>query len=87
MKEFELVIKDADGIHARPAGLVVKAAKQFESKCTVVFGEKQCDLRKLLALMGMGIKQNDKITIRVEGPDEDAAAEGVKKAFEDNGLA
>ena len=41
-------------------------------------------MKKLMKLMGMGIKQGDTITIKVEGPDEDAAAEAVKKAFEEN---
>lgn len=87
MKEFELVIKDANGIHARPAGLVVKAVKASGSNATLVFGEKTCDMKKLLALMGMGIKQGDTVKIQVEGGDEEAAVETIKNAFLENGLA
>ena len=35
MKSFNYVITDEVGIHARPAGLLVKEAKKFESECTI----------------------------------------------------
>ncbi|MGI6212671.1 MAG: HPr family phosphocarrier protein [Anaerovoracaceae bacterium] len=87
MKEFDLVITDENGIHARPAGLVVKAVKAYKSKATIHFGEKSSDMRKLLAMMGMGIKKGDTVKIEVEGEDEDQAAEAIKNAFVENGLA
>lgn len=84
MKEFNYTINDPNGIHARPAGVLVKEVKGFESAITVWKGDASCDMKKLMKLMGMGIKQGDTITIKVEGPDEDAAVEAVKKAFEEN---
>ena len=54
MKEFQYTVKDACGIHARPAGLLVKVAKGFASTATLEKDGKTCDLRKLMALMGMG---------------------------------
>ena len=57
MKEFQYTVKDACGIHARPAGLLVKVAKGFASTATLEKDGKTCDLRKLMALMGMGVKQ------------------------------
>lgn len=84
MKEFQYTINDENGIHARPAGLLVKEIKGFESSFTVWKGDKSCDMKKLMKLMGMGIKQGDTITVKVEGSDEEAAAEAAKKAFESN---
>ena len=72
MKEYSFTVRDACGIHARPAGLLVRLAKGFGAKTTLVHGESQCDLTRLMALMGMGIKQGDTVAIRAEGPDEDA---------------
>lgn len=86
MKEIELTIKDENGIHARPAGIVVKAVKKTGSKAKVIFGDKECDMTKLLQLMGLGVKQGDTIKVQVEGGDEDASAEAIRKAFEENGL-
>ena len=77
MKEFQYTVKDACGIHARPAGLLVKVAKGFASG-------KSCDLRKLMALMGMGVKQGDTVTVKVEGDDEAAAAEAIQKFLTEN---
>ena len=76
MKEFQYTVKDACGIHARPAGLLVKVAKGFASTATLEKGGKTCDLRKLMALMGMGVKQGDTVTIKVEGDDEAACRRG-----------
>ena len=75
MKEFQYTVKDACGIHARPAGLLVKTVKGFASSATLEKDGKSCDMRKLMALMGMGVKQGETVTIKVEGDDEEAAAD------------
>ena len=81
MKEFQYTVKDACGIHARPAGLLVKVAKGFASTATLEKDGKSCDLRKL---MGMGVKQGDTVTIKVEGDDEAACAEAIQKFLSEN---
>ncbi len=63
MKKFTYTITDPVGIHARPAGILVKAVKPFASTCTITKGDKTVDLRKLMALMGMGIKCGDTVEI------------------------
>ena len=72
------------GIHARPAGLLVKVVKGHASTATIEKDGKSCDMRKLMALMGMGVKQGDTVTIKVEGDDEDAAAEAIQKFMTEN---
>ena len=84
MKQFQYTIKDELGVHARPAGLLVKLAKQYTSAITIEKNGKTCDLRKLMALMGMGVKQGETVTIKVEGEDEDAAAEAIQKFLSEN---
>ena len=63
MKQFQYTIKDALGVHARPAGLLVKLAKQYISTITLEKNGKTCDMRKLMAVMGMGIRQGETITV------------------------
>lgn len=75
MKTFEYIVADALGIHARPAGALVKEAKKYQSKITIQKDEKEAEASKLMALMGMGVKCGDKIVVKVEGGDEEAAAE------------
>ena len=84
MKEFQYTVKDACGIHARPAGLLVKTVKGFASSATLEKDGKSCDMRKLMALMGMGVKQGETVTIKVEGDDEEAAAAAVQKFLTEN---
>ena len=73
MKQFQYTIKDELGVHARPAGLLVKLAKQYTSTITLEKNGKTCDMRKLMAVMGMGIRQGETITVTAEGEDEAAA--------------
>ncbi len=84
MKTFEYTITDPVGIHARPAGLLVKKIKEFTSTVTVIKGDKAVNALKLMALMGMGIKQGDTISVNVEGADEETAAAAIEEFFKAN---
>lgn len=84
MKTFEYTIKDEVGIHARPAGLLVKKAKEFTSVIKVTKGEKSAEATKLMALMSLGVKNGETVTISVEGADEDNAAAEMEKFFQEN---
>lgn len=84
MRTFQYVIKDEVGIHARPAGLLVKEAKKYVSRITVSKDGKSAEATKLMAVMGLGVKCGQTIDITVEGADEDAAYEGIKEFFEAN---
>jgi phosphocarrier protein len=77
MKEFAYTIKDPNGIHARPAGELVKLLHGFESAVTIAGGTGSCDGKKLIALMKLRIKCGDVITVKAEGADEEAV---VKEA-------
>ena len=84
MKTFDYLIRDELGIHARPAGLLAKTAKQYESTITVSKNGKTVTATKLMALMSLGVKGGDRITVTVAGADEEAAAEGMKRFLESN---
>ena len=84
MKTFEYTITDPVGIHARPAGILVKQIKQYASTVTVAKGEKSVNALKLMALMDMGIKQGDTVKVSVEGADEDKAAAEIEAFFKAN---
>ena len=84
MKSFQYVITDAEGIHARPAGDFVKAAKGFASSVTITKGGKTVDAKKIFGLMGLGVKQGEEVTIDVEGEDEEAAAAALETFLKEN---
>ena len=84
MKQFNYEIKDALGIHARPAGMFAKLAKEYQSTVQITKGEKTVLATQLLMLMGLGVKQGDVIQITVEGPDEEVAAPAIEKFLAEN---
>ena len=84
MQSFTYTITEPVGIHARPAGLLVKEIKNYQSTVTVTKDDKSVNALKLMALMGMGIKCGDTVTVTVEGSDEESAALALKQFFEAN---
>lgn len=81
MKEFNYTITDEIGIHARPAGLIAKKAKEFAATTTITKDGKSAELRKLMAVMSLGVKQGDTVTVTAEGDDEDLAIAALEELF------
>ena len=85
MKQFTYTITDPVGIHARPAGLLVKAAKGLDRAVTIAREDgKSAAATKLMALMGLGIKQGDTVSVTLEGGNEDANAQALEQFFQEN---
>lgn len=84
MKTFTYTIKDELGIHARPAGLLVKAAGAFKSDITIATEAKKANAKRMMAVMGLGVKKGTEVTLTAEGEDEDAAIADLEKFFNDN---
>lgn len=84
MQELKYTIKDELGIHARPAGLLVKEASKFQSEITVEKGEKKGDAKRIFAIMGLGVKCNDEITVKVSGTDEEEALKAMENFLKEN---
>ena len=74
MKEIKYVITDPLGMHARPAGMLVKAVAPFASQITVTAPTGTADARRLMALMRLAAKQGMELTFTIEGADEETAA-------------
>ena len=84
MKKFEYVITDEVGIHARPAGGLVKEAKKYESKIMVSANGKSAEATKLMAVMSLGVKCGQTVEVEITGSDEETAYENMKAFFEAN---
>jgi phosphocarrier protein HPr len=79
MQTATLIIINKVGLHARPAALFVKSAMAYQAAITVAKGEKTANAKSLLSVLGLGVCQNDEITITADGPDEaDALRELVE---------
>jgi len=84
MKEFEYEIKDELGIHARPAGLLVKLVKQYSSQITLTKGDTSAAAKGIMGIMSLGVEKGDLVKVTADGGDEDAAIAALKEFFESN---
>ena len=84
MKEFKHVINDPMGMHARPAGMLVKAVAGYASKITVTASTGTADAKRLMGLMRLAAKQGMELTISIEGPDEEKAATELQAFLAEN---
>lgn len=84
MKEFTYKICDELGIHARPAGVLVKKAGEFSSEITMYKDEKSADAKRIFAVMGLSVKKGDTVRVTVNGDDEEEAAIALEGFFKNN---
>ena len=81
MRSFVYVITDRVGIHARPAGMLVKEAQKYRSEILVSKGEKEADAKNLMQIMSLGAKCGDEISVTVSGEDEEEASAAVESVL------
>ena len=85
MKQFNYTITDALGIHARPAGMLAKAAKMYaDTEITIFCNGKTAKAAQLMNLMGLGVKQGHMVTVMAEGIHEEAAIAAMDGFFTAN---
>lgn len=84
MKTFDYMITDEVGIHARPAGVLAKKVKEYASKVVIKKGEKSAEAQKLMAVMSLGVKKGETVTVTVEGEDEEKAVAELEGFFKEN---
>jgi phosphocarrier protein HPr len=82
--QFTYIVKDFEGLHARPAGMLVKCAQGFSSQVSISLRGKTANVKRLFAVMGLGVKHNDMVTFQIEGEDEASACTKLKKFCEEN---
>lgn len=83
MIEFTYTIKDSLGLHARPAGMLVKLVKETGCNVRISKNGQAVDASRLIAVMGMGVKCNDKVSITIEGNQEEEVLRKIKRFFEE----
>lgn len=84
MKEFTYKVTDPEGIHARPAGILVKQAKEYPCSVKLAKDGKEVDAKRIMAIMSLGVKCGMEVTVKCEGENEDAAAAELETFFKEN---
>ncbi len=84
MREFTYTVKDELGLHARPAGMLVKRAASYQSNIQIWKGEASAQAKRLFGVMGLNVKQGDAIRFTLEGADEEAACTELEAFCQEN---
>jgi phosphocarrier protein len=84
MKQFSYRIKEDGGIHARCAGKLVKEAQNFSSNVRIEYNQRIENLKRLFAVICLGVNKGDLVTVKIEGNDETEAAESLESYFKAN---
>lgn len=82
-----ITIKNAEGLHARPATEIAKNATQYTSTVELDVMGKKYNAKSVLNIMSAGIKNSTQVKIICDGVDEKIALAGIIKTFEENSLA
>jgi len=78
----EVVLRNKHGLHARPATVFVRLAKQFQATIRVRLGERVADGKSLLSLLQLGADCGTTLHLSAEGPDAAAALNTLREAIQ-----
>ncbi len=81
MKEFNAVVIDPVGLHARPATVAVNAASKFKSDIQLSYKGRSVNMKSIMGVMSLGIPTESEITVSAEGEDEDAAIATIEEVL------
>ena len=84
MKQFNYIITDEMGLHARPAGLLVREAQKFKSEILISTDRKSDNAKKIFGVMSLAAKKGEKITFTITGEDEETAAISLESFLKEN---
>jgi len=84
MTELKYTITDELGIHARPAGLLVKKCGEFKSDIRMGRPDKMVDAKRVIGVMTLAMKCGDELHLTFDGPDEAEASAAVEVFLKEN---
>jgi len=75
--EVTLTLLNNEGLHARPAGQLVKQANQFQSQISVEFNGRSVNAKSVIHLMSLGLTSQAQFKVKAEGPDAEQAIQSI----------
>lgn len=81
MEQFHYTIRDDLGLHARPAGLLVRLAMGYHCELQLAKNDRQASLKKIFTVMGLNVKCGDTVTVIASGDDEQQAIAALHDFF------
>ncbi|MBM7557364.1 HPr family phosphocarrier protein [Halanaerobacter jeridensis] len=79
----EIRLNNKLGLHARPASVLVQKAEEFSSTIKLIKGDKVANVKSILGVLWLKVRDGDKLVLEAEGSDEEEAAEVITELFEE----
>lgn len=79
MKEIELKLINRLGLHARAASKLVQSASGFDSQVWLSHRDKRINAKSIMGVLLLAAPCGSRLTLEVDGPDEDAAANTIAR--------
>jgi phosphocarrier protein HPr len=86
MVKQTVTITASEGIHARPATVLVQTAGKYESDVNVEYNGKTVNLKSIMGIMSLGIPSGASIDITADGSDEEEALKGIVDVIKNEGF-
>ena len=80
----EVTVTNQAGIHTRPASMIVRTASKFDADVFIQKDHYEINGKSVIGVMTLAAEQGAKLTLVVEGEDEEAAAEALVELFEND---
>ncbi len=82
MVEKIIIIRNEDGLHARPAGVLAKTATTFQAQIEIRSQGTTKSAKSIMGIMSLGLEKGSEITLTANGPDEEAAIRVISELAE-----
>lgn len=82
MIEIKTSVLNATGVHARPAGMLVKESAKYKSNIEIEFNSKKVNAKSIMGVMSLGLAKGDEVLLHISGQDENEAKEAILALFE-----
>lgn len=74
-----VIVRNKQGLHARPAALFVQIANKFDSRVTVTYNDEKVNGKSIMGILMLGAEQGTEINIEADGKDAEAALAELEK--------
>ena len=78
----EVVVANSQGLHARPADMLAREARKWQSRIELVDGSQRVDGKSILDVLTLAAEAGRRLVVEATGPDAREAIEAIGGLFE-----
>ncbi|TKI55310.1 HPr family phosphocarrier protein [Brevibacillus antibioticus] len=81
MRERQVIVQLAQGLHARPATLFVKVAASFSSEIGLNKEEKKVNAKSIIGVMSLAVSKGQSVVLTADGVDAEQALDALERVL------